>query len=73
MMFLTRSPAPTVCASPPFNKERIILEPPEVVRREDGGFSATLSAADSRAVHVRKVLNAEDGDHVRVGVVDAGW
>lgn len=51
---------------------RIMLEPSEVVKREDGVLGARLAAADARAVHVLKVLKAEEGECVRVGVVDAG-
>ncbi|CAM9341699.1 unnamed protein product [Sphacelaria rigidula] len=51
---------------------RIMLEPSEVVKLEDGFLTARLGAADSRTVHVRKVLKAENGECVRVGVVDAG-
>lgn len=60
-------PKPSLLRAP-----RIMLEPSEVVRGEDGSLSATLDAADSRAAHVRSVLKAEDGQTVRVGVVDAG-
>lgn len=49
-----------------------MLEPSEVVKLEDGFLTARLGAADSRTVHVRKVLKAENGECVRVGVVDAG-
>lgn len=51
---------------------RIILERFEVVRSAEGRLSATLRAVDSRTAHVRDVLQAEDGEAVRVGVVNAG-
>lgn len=47
-----------------------MLEPSEVVRGDDGGLFARLSAADSRTQHVRSVLKAADGEHIRVGIVD---
>ncbi|CAB1117076.1 unnamed protein product [Ectocarpus sp. CCAP 1310/34] len=49
-----------------------MLEPAEVVRDEEGNLSATLPAADSRTAHVRGVLKVENGEPVRVGVVNAG-
>lgn len=49
-----------------------MLEPSEVVRGEEGKLSATLPAADSRTAHVRGVLKVENGESVRVGVVNAG-
>ncbi|CAM9304876.1 unnamed protein product [Ascophyllum nodosum] len=51
---------------------RIMLEPSEVMRGEDGRLYAKLGAADSRTHHVRSVLKALDGEPVRVGVVDRG-
>lgn len=54
------------------NTSRIMLEPSEVVVDEGGGLSATLPAIDSRTAHVRGVLKVEDGESVRVGVVNAG-
>ncbi|CAM9161963.1 unnamed protein product [Ectocarpus sp. 4 AP-2014] len=51
---------------------RIMLEPSEVVRDEEGNLSATLPAADSRTAHVRGVLKVENGESVRIGVVNAG-
>ncbi|CAM9214074.1 unnamed protein product [Scytosiphon promiscuus] len=51
---------------------RIMLEPSEVCDGEEGKLSATLPAVDSRAAHVRAVLKLEDGESVRVGVVNAG-
>lgn len=49
-----------------------MLEPSEVDRDEDGRLFAALSATDGRTAHVRSVLKGNDGQSVRVGVVDAG-
>lgn len=51
---------------------RVMLEPSEVVEGEEGGLSVTLPAADSRTAHVRGVLKGENGECLRVGVVNAG-
>jgi len=47
-----------------------MLEPSEVVEDEAGGLSATLPAIDARTAHVRGVLKVEDGESLRVGVVN---
>ncbi|CAM9944393.1 unnamed protein product, partial [Hapterophycus canaliculatus] len=52
--------------------DRIILEPSEVCEGEEGKLTAFLPAIDSRTAHVRAVLKLEDGESVRVGVVNAG-
>lgn len=49
-----------------------MLEPSEVVIDDEGSQRATLPAGDARTAHARGVLKVEDGESVRVGVVDAG-
>lgn len=51
---------------------RIMLEPFEVERGEEGRLSVTLPAGDARTAHVRGVLKVENGESLRVGVVNAG-
>ena len=58
-------------ASRPVCLNRLLLEPHECVVT-DGRLTAQLDPADPRAVHVRDVLRAVDGDAVRAGVLDAG-
>lgn len=40
--------------------------------RPENRLVADLSATDARTVHVRKILNAADGQAIRAGVLDAG-
>eukprot|EP00903_Cladosiphon_okamuranus_P010372 g9812.t2 len=49
-----------------------MLEPSEVVEDEEGNLRSTLPAGDARTAHVRGVLKVENGESVRVGVVNAG-
>lgn len=49
-----------------------MIEPSEVVEDDQGSLSATLPASDARTAHVRGVLKVENGESLRVGVVNAG-
>lgn len=49
-----------------------MLEPEEVVKGNEESLSVTLPASDARTAHVRGVLKVENGESVRVGVVNAG-
>lgn len=49
-----------------------MVEPSEVVKDDQGSLSATLPASDARTAHVRGVLKVENGESLRVGVVNAG-
>ena len=58
---------PVVCLN------RLLLEESECrIMRPENKLVADLAATDSRAVHVRKVLRAENGQTVRAGVLDMG-
>jgi len=54
----------TVC------RNRILFEPSELQRSDDGSLSTLLRSGDSRTVHLESVLRAEAGQSVRVGAVD---
>ena len=58
---------PVVCLN------RLLLEESECrIMKPENKLVADLGAADPRAVHVRKVLRAENGQTVRAGVLDKG-
>ncbi|CAK0853340.1 unnamed protein product, partial [Prorocentrum cordatum] len=51
---------------------RLLLERHELLPGACGGRRAVLPLADPRASHVARVLRLQDGDTVRVGVLDGG-
>ena len=60
-------------ATPPVCLNRLLLDEAECrVMRPENRLVADLSATDARTVHVRKILNAADGQAIRAGVLDAG-
>ena len=60
-------------ATPPACLNRLLLDEAECrVMRPENRLVADLAATDARTVHVRKILNAADGQAIRAGVLDAG-
>jgi hypothetical protein len=49
----------------------LLFEPHEVTVEGDACV-AVLPLKDHRAAHVRDILKSQDGDTLRVGVLDAG-
>jgi hypothetical protein len=51
---------------------RLLIDPWEVRDDGSGKIAIVLPADDGRVKHVRKILKSEDGNTLRIGVVDAG-
>jgi hypothetical protein len=51
---------------------RLLIDPWEVRGDGSGKIAIVLPAEDGRVKHVRKILKSEDGNTLRIGVVDAG-
>ena len=51
---------------------RVLLEPSECETNGDGRLVAELPSGDPRTIHIRGHVQAECGDMVRAGIVDAG-
>lgn len=70
-MRVSASPSRGYASTTTLRLNRLLFEPQEVTVEGDACV-AVLPPKDHRAAHVRDILKSQDGDTLRVGVLDAG-